>query len=162
MIELILILLAVAAVAALLGFGSLSGMALTGAKVLIAIVLVLFLLVLLGVIAIARPRPPAKGRAHEFALGIAVGAPSRLRGLECRDRDLAARDLVEIRGRGHGESVGGLDGSIDAGFGPGHAVGDLHLARSTGVAFERGVGGGNGREKEGKGEDTALHGYLRR
>lgn len=53
MIELILILLVVAAVAALLGFGRLSGVALTGAKILIVIVLVLFLLVLLGVIAIA-------------------------------------------------------------------------------------------------------------
>ena len=53
MIELILILLVVAAVAALLGFGRLSGVALTGAKILIVIVLVLLLLVLLGVIAIA-------------------------------------------------------------------------------------------------------------
>ena len=53
MIELIFILLIVAAVAALLGFGTLSGAALTGAKILIGIVLVLFLLVLLGVIAIA-------------------------------------------------------------------------------------------------------------
>ena len=53
LIELILILLVVAAVAALLGFGRLSGVALTGAKILIVIVLVLFLLVLLGVIAIA-------------------------------------------------------------------------------------------------------------
>lgn len=53
MIELILILLVVAAVAALLGFGRLSGVALTGAKILVVIVLVLFLLVLLGVIAIA-------------------------------------------------------------------------------------------------------------
>lgn len=52
MIELILILL-VAAVAALLGFGRLSGAALTGAKFLNVIVLVLFLLVLPGVIAIA-------------------------------------------------------------------------------------------------------------
>lgn len=51
--DLALILLAVAAVAALLGFGRLSGAALTGAKVLIGIVLVLFLLVLLGVIALA-------------------------------------------------------------------------------------------------------------
>ena len=53
MIELILILLVIAAVAALLGFGSISGMALTGAKILIGIVLILFLLVILGVIAIA-------------------------------------------------------------------------------------------------------------
>lgn len=53
MLELILILLAVAAVAALLGFGRLSGAALTGAKVLIGIALVVFLLVVLGVIAIA-------------------------------------------------------------------------------------------------------------
>ena len=49
----ILILLIVAAVAALLGFGRVSGAALTGAKVLIGIVLVLFLLVVLGVIALA-------------------------------------------------------------------------------------------------------------
>ena len=54
MIELILILLAVAAVAALLGFGRLSGAALTGAKFLIGIVLLLFLLLLVfGIIAIA-------------------------------------------------------------------------------------------------------------
>lgn len=53
MIEWILILLAIAAIAALLGFGRVSGVALTGAKILIAIVLVLFLLVLFGVIAIA-------------------------------------------------------------------------------------------------------------
>jgi uncharacterized membrane protein YtjA (UPF0391 family) len=52
MLELILILLVVAAVAALLGFGRVSGMALTGAKVLIGVVLILFLLVLLGIIAI--------------------------------------------------------------------------------------------------------------
>ncbi len=53
MLELILILLVVAAVAALLGFGKISGVALTGAKILIGIVLVLFLLVILGIIAIA-------------------------------------------------------------------------------------------------------------
>ena len=53
MIEWILILLAVAAVAALLGFGRVSGVALTGAKILIGIVLILFLLVLFGVIALA-------------------------------------------------------------------------------------------------------------
>ncbi|MFG6536673.1 DUF1328 family protein [Sulfitobacter sp. 1A13368] len=53
MLEFILILLIVAAVAALLGFGRVSGAAMTGAKVLIGIVLVLFLLVVLGVIALA-------------------------------------------------------------------------------------------------------------
>lgn len=53
MIEIILILLVVAAIAALLGFNSISGMALTGAKFLIGVVLVLFLLVLFGVIALA-------------------------------------------------------------------------------------------------------------
>ena len=53
MIELILILLVVAAVAALLGFGSISGAALTGAKILIGVVLILFLLVLLGIIGLA-------------------------------------------------------------------------------------------------------------
>lgn len=53
MLNLILILLVVAAVAGLLGFGTLSGVALTGAKVLIGIVLILFLLVLFGLIAIA-------------------------------------------------------------------------------------------------------------
>lgn len=52
MIEWILILLAVAAVAAVLGFGRISGVALTGAKILIVVALVLFLLVLFGVIAI--------------------------------------------------------------------------------------------------------------
>lgn len=53
MLKLILILLVIAAVAALLGFGRLSGAALTAAQFLIGIVLVLFLLALLGVIAIA-------------------------------------------------------------------------------------------------------------
>lgn len=53
MLEIILILLAVAAIAAFLGFGRISGAALTGAKVLIGIALVVFLLVVLGVIAIA-------------------------------------------------------------------------------------------------------------
>ncbi|MCK0168064.1 DUF1328 domain-containing protein [Jannaschia sp. S6380] len=53
MLELILILLAVAAIAAFLGMGRVSGMALTGAKILIVIALVVFLLIVLGVIAIA-------------------------------------------------------------------------------------------------------------
>lgn len=53
MLELILILLAIAAIAALLGFGRLAGVALTGAKILIGIALIVFLLVVLGVIAIA-------------------------------------------------------------------------------------------------------------
>tara|TARA_R110002020_G_scaffold143718_2_gene316218 strand:- start:851 stop:1012 length:162 start_codon:yes stop_codon:yes gene_type:complete len=52
MIEWILILLIVAAVAGLLGFGRLSGAAMTGAKILIGIVLVIFLLAVLGIIAI--------------------------------------------------------------------------------------------------------------
>lgn len=52
MLKLILILFIIAAVAALLGFGTLSGVALTGAKVLIGIVLLLFLLVVLGIIAV--------------------------------------------------------------------------------------------------------------
>lgn len=52
MIKWIIILLVVAAVASLLGMGSLAGVAMTGAKVLIAIVLILFLLVLFGVFAI--------------------------------------------------------------------------------------------------------------
>lgn len=53
MIKWILVLLVIAAVAGLLGFNSISGAALTGAKLLIGAVLVLFLLVLLGVVAIA-------------------------------------------------------------------------------------------------------------
>jgi uncharacterized membrane protein YtjA (UPF0391 family) len=53
MLEWILILLVIAAIAGLLGFGQLAGVALTGAKILIGIVLILFLLVILGVIAIA-------------------------------------------------------------------------------------------------------------
>jgi len=52
MLEWILILLAVAAIAAMLGFGRLSGVALSGAKILIVVALVLFLLVALGVIAL--------------------------------------------------------------------------------------------------------------
>jgi uncharacterized membrane protein YtjA (UPF0391 family) len=53
MIKWILILLVVAAVASLLGFHTLAGVAATGARILIGVVLVLFLLVLFGVIAIA-------------------------------------------------------------------------------------------------------------
>jgi len=53
MLKWILILLVIAAVAGLLGLNTISGAALTGAKILIAIVLVLFLLMLLGIIAIA-------------------------------------------------------------------------------------------------------------
>ena len=52
MLQWILILLVVAAIAALLGFGRLAGVALSGAKILVLIVLVLFVLVLLGVVAI--------------------------------------------------------------------------------------------------------------
>lgn len=51
MLEWILILLAIAAIAAFFGMGRVSGAALTGAKVLIVIALVVFLLVALGVIA---------------------------------------------------------------------------------------------------------------
>lgn len=53
MLQWILVLLAIAAIAALLGFGRLSGVALTGAKILIVIALIIFLLVLFGVVAIA-------------------------------------------------------------------------------------------------------------
>lgn len=53
MIKWILILLIIAAVAGLLGLNTISGVAMTGAKILIGIVLVLFLLVILGVVAIA-------------------------------------------------------------------------------------------------------------
>nr|WP_253331736.1 DUF1328 family protein [Limimaricola litoreus] len=53
MIEWILILLAIAAVAGLLGMGRISGAALTGAKWLAIIALVLFLLVLFGIIGLA-------------------------------------------------------------------------------------------------------------
>ena len=48
----ILTLLAIAAIAALLGFGRLSGIALSGAKLLIIIALVLFLLMAIGILAI--------------------------------------------------------------------------------------------------------------
>ena len=53
MLKWIVILLIVAAVASLLGFSSISGAAMTGAKLLIGILLILFLLVILGVVAIA-------------------------------------------------------------------------------------------------------------
>ena len=53
MIKWILILLIVAAVAGLLGMNTISGAAMTGAKVLIGIVLILFLLAVLGIVAIA-------------------------------------------------------------------------------------------------------------
>lgn len=52
MLKWILILLAVAAVAGLLGFGRLSGAAMTGAQILIGLALVIFVLVLLGVVII--------------------------------------------------------------------------------------------------------------
>ncbi len=53
MLKWILILLVVAAIASLLGFGRLSGAALTGANILIGIALILFVLVLLGVVVVA-------------------------------------------------------------------------------------------------------------
>lgn len=53
MLQWILILLVVAAVAGLLGFGRLSGAAMTGAKLLVWIVLVIFLLAVLGIVAVA-------------------------------------------------------------------------------------------------------------
>ncbi|GAB1379850.1 MULTISPECIES: DUF1328 family protein [Pararhodobacter] len=53
MLKWILILLAVAAIAGLLGFGRISGVALTGAKVLIVVALLMFLLLLFGVVVIA-------------------------------------------------------------------------------------------------------------
>ncbi len=52
MLSWILILLAIAAIAAVLGFGRISGAALTGAKILIVVALALFLLVLFGIIAL--------------------------------------------------------------------------------------------------------------
>lgn len=52
MLQWILILLIIAAVAGLLGLNAISGAALTGAKILIGIVLVLFLLAVLGIVAI--------------------------------------------------------------------------------------------------------------
>ena len=53
MLKWILILLAVAAIAGLLGFNGLSGAALTGARLLIGIALVMFLLLLFGILVIA-------------------------------------------------------------------------------------------------------------
>lgn len=50
MLELILILLIIAGVAALFGFDKLSGAAMTGAKFLLGLVLLLFLLVIVGVL----------------------------------------------------------------------------------------------------------------
>ncbi|WP_075997511.1 DUF1328 family protein [Salaquimonas pukyongi] len=52
MLEWILILLVVAAIASLFGLNRVSGIALTGARLLIVVALVLFLLMLLGVFAI--------------------------------------------------------------------------------------------------------------
>lgn len=48
----ILTFLVVAAIAALLGFGRLAGVALSGARILILVVLVIFLLSLLGLVAL--------------------------------------------------------------------------------------------------------------
>ncbi len=53
MLSWIIILLVVAAIAAFLGLGRLSGAALTGAKILVVVALVLALLALLGVFAVA-------------------------------------------------------------------------------------------------------------
>lgn len=53
MLQWILILLVVAAVAGLLGFGRLSGAAMTSAKLLVGIVLGIFLLAVLGIVAVA-------------------------------------------------------------------------------------------------------------
>ena len=53
MLHWILVLLVVAAVAGLLGLNSISGLALTGAKVLIGVMLVVFLLFLFGIFALA-------------------------------------------------------------------------------------------------------------
>ena len=53
MLELILILLVVAAIAGLLGFRTISGVALTGASLLIGIVVVLVLLGILLLVALA-------------------------------------------------------------------------------------------------------------
>ena len=53
MLQLILILLGVAALAALFGFGQISGFALSAAKILIAVALIAFLLLVFGIIAIA-------------------------------------------------------------------------------------------------------------
>ncbi len=52
MLSWILILIAVAAIASVLGFNRLSGAAASGAKILIVIALVIFVLVVLGVVAI--------------------------------------------------------------------------------------------------------------
>ncbi|MGC1261054.1 MAG: DUF1328 family protein [Jannaschia helgolandensis] len=49
----ILALLAIAAIAAFLGMGRVSGAALTGAKILIVVALIIFLLAALGIFAIA-------------------------------------------------------------------------------------------------------------
>lgn len=53
MLELIFILLAVAAIAALLGLNTISGVALTGAKILIGLALLVLLLIALGIVALA-------------------------------------------------------------------------------------------------------------
>ncbi|MBB4305383.1 uncharacterized membrane protein YtjA (UPF0391 family) [Rhodobium orientis] len=52
MIKWILILLVIAAVAGLLGFNTISGVAASGARLLIGIVLILFLLVLFGLVVV--------------------------------------------------------------------------------------------------------------
>jgi uncharacterized membrane protein YtjA (UPF0391 family) len=53
MLKWILILLAVAAIASLLGFNQLAGAAATGARILIIVALVMFVLVILGIVAVA-------------------------------------------------------------------------------------------------------------
>ena len=69
MIKWILILLVVAAIAGLLGFNTISGAALTGAKLLIAIVLILFLSVKLGWI----PALGYKGFSYVILPAIVLG-----------------------------------------------------------------------------------------
>ena len=72
--------LAIAAVASLLGFGAISGVALTGAKILIGIVLIMFILVLLGIVASPEPGPAATGnrrldRPYSAAWKAALNSP---------------------------------------------------------------------------------------
>ena len=52
MLSWILALIAIAAIAAVLGFGRLSGVALSGAKILVVLALALFILTALGLIAL--------------------------------------------------------------------------------------------------------------
>ena len=80
------------------------------------------------------------GRAHEIAMRLPPGLPSRLPGLEGRDRHRPPGDHVELPRRVHREAERQFDAPVDDLFRSGQALGDLHLAAPIQTAFHRGIG----------------------